>query len=77
MNRRLVLEAACLRRQCSDCHLGEYGCGMAPTNMLLQEARKHYAYMKNDVRFDGYDRVLTRKYGMDYAKEFMPKAKVV
>lgn len=77
MNKRLVFEAACLRRRCKDCPLGAYGCSIAPIDMLLQEARKHYTYMKNDAGFDGYDRVLTRKYGVDYAKEFMRKAKVV
>ena len=77
MNRRLVFEAACFRRRCNDCPLGAYGCSLAPIDMLLQEARKHYAYIKNDVRFDGYDRVLTREHGVDYAKEFMMKAKVV
>lgn len=77
MNKCLVFETACLRRQCSGCPLGAYGCSIAPIDMLLQEARKHYTYMKNDAGFDGYDRVLTRKYGVDYAKEFMTKAKVV
>ena len=77
MDRRLVFEAACLRRQCSDCPLGAYGCNIAPIDMLLREARKHYAHMKNDAGFDGYDRVLTREHGVDYAKEFMTKSKVV
>lgn len=77
MNKRLVFEAACIRRQCRDCPLGAYGCSLAPTDMLLQEARKHYTDMKNDARFDGYDRVMTSYHGKDYAKEFMTKAKVV
>ena len=33
--------------------------------------------MKNDAGFDDYDLVLTREHGVDYAKEFMTKAKVV
>jgi len=78
MNKRLIFEAACLRRQCGDCPLGVYGCSLAPVDMLLEEARKHYANMKNGTGFAGYDRVLTKEHGEGYAKEFMTtKAKVI
>jgi len=78
MNKHLLFEAACLRRRCADCPLEEYGCSLAPADMLLKEARKHYKYMKLTPAFRVYDDIMKNEYGENYAKEFMTeKARVV
>ena len=56
----------------------EFGCDKAPKGLLLKAAREHYAEMKNSKDFDVYNAGIAKRFGADYAKEFIAaKAKVV
>ena len=78
MNRPILFICACYLQSCSDCSLNEFGCDKAPEGQLLKAAREHYAEMKNSKDFDVYDAYMAKRFGADYAKEFIAaKAKVV
>ena len=78
MNRPVLFTCACYMQSCSDCSLNEFGCGKAPEGQLLKAAREHYAEMKNSKDFDVYNAGIAKRFGADYAKEFIAaKAKVV
>ena len=78
MNRPILFICACHMQSCSDCSLNGLGCDHAPEGQLLKAARKHYSEMKNSKDFDVYDAGIAKRFGADYAKEFMAtKAKVV
>ena len=65
-------------QSCSGCQLDEFGCDKAPEGQLLKAAREHYAEMKRGDKFDKYDAYMAKRFGADYAKEFIAaKAKVV
>ena len=78
MNRPVLFTCACHMQSCSDCSLNGLGCDYAPEGQLLKAAREHYAEMKNSDNFDKYDAYMAKRFGADYAKEFIAaKAKVV
>ena len=78
MNRPILFTCACYMRSCSGCPLDEFGCDEAPKGLLLKAAREHYAEMKRGDNFDKYDAYMAKRFGADYAKEFIAaKAKVV
>ena len=78
MNRPILFTCACYMQSCSDCSLDGLGCDYAPEGQLLKAAREHYAEMKNSDNFDKYDAYMAKRFGADYAKEFIAaKAKVV
>ena len=78
MNRPILFTCACHMRSCSGCPLDEFGCDEAPKGLLLKAAREHYAEMKNSKDFDVYNAGIAKRFGADYAKEFMKtKAKAV
>ena len=78
MNRPILFTCACHMRSCSGCPLDEFGCDEAPKGLLLKAAREHYAEMKNSKDFDVYNAGIAKRFGADYAKEFIAaKAKVV
>ena len=65
-------------QSCSDCSLNGLGCDYAPEGQLLKAAREHYSEMKRGDNFDKYDAYMAKRFGADYAKEFIAaKAKVV
>ena len=65
-------------QSCSDCSLDGLGCDYAPEGQLLKAAREHYSEMKNSKDFDVYDAGMAKRFGVDYAKEFIAaKAKAV
>ena len=65
-------------QSCSDCSLNGLGCDYAPEGQLLKAAREHYAEMKRGDKFDKYDAYMAKRFGADYAKEFIAtKARVV
>ena len=78
MNRPILFTCACYLQSCSDCSLNGLGCDYAPEGQLLKAAREHYAEMKNSKDFDVYNAGIAKRFGADYAKEFIAaKAKVV
>ena len=78
MNKLILFTCACYMQSCSGCQLDEFGCNYAPEGLLLKAAREHYAEMKNSKDFDVYDAYMAKRFGADYAKEFIAaKAKVV
>lgn len=78
MNRPILFTCACYMCSCSNCSLNGLGCNYAPEGQLLKAAREHYAEMKRGDKFDKYDAYIAKRFGADYAKEFMKtKAKVV
>ena len=78
MNRPILFTCACYMQSCSDCSLNGLGCDYAPEGQLLKAAREHYAEMKNSKYFDVYDAYMAKRFGADYAKEFIAaKATVV
>ena len=78
MNRPILFTCACYLQSCSDCSLDGLGCDYAPEGQLLKAAREHYAEMKRGDNFDKYDAYMAKRFGADYAKEFIAaKAKVV
>ena len=78
MNRPILFTCACYLQSCSDCSLNGLGCDYAPEGQLLKAAREHYAEMKRGDNFDKYDAYMAKRFGADYAKEFIAaKAKVV
>lgn len=78
MNRPILFTCACYMQSCSDCSLNGLGCDYAPEGQLLKAAREHYAEMKRGDKFDKYDAYMAKRFGADYAKEFIAaKAKVV
>ena len=78
MNRPILFTCACYMQSCSDCSLDGLGCDYAPEGQLLKAAREHYAEMKRGDKFDKYDAYMAKRFGADYAKEFIAaKAKVV
>ena len=78
MNRPILFTCACYMQSCSDCSLDGLGCEYAPEGQLLKAAREHYAEMKRGDKFDKYDAYMAKRFGADYAKEFIAaKAKVV
>ena len=78
MNRPILFTCACYMQSCSDCSLNGLGCDYAPEGQLLKAAREHYSEMKRGDNFDEYDAYMAKRFGADYAKEFIAaKAKVV
>ena len=78
MDRNLLFQCACYLTDCNSCPLGKHGCEGAPADILLKQARKHYAEMKGSCDWEMYDDHIAERYGADYAKEFVSvKAKVV
>ena len=78
MDKLILFTCACHMQSCSDCSLNGLGCDYAPEGQLLKAAREHYAEMKNSKDFDVYDAGMAKRFGADYAKEFIAaKAKVV
>ena len=78
MNRPILFTCACHMQSCSDCSLYGLGCDDAQEGQLLKAAREHYAEMKNSKYFDVYNAGIAKRFGADYAKEFIAaKAKVV
>ena len=78
MDKLILFNCACYMQSCSDCSLNGLGCDYAPEGQLLKAAREHYAEMKNSKDFDVYDAGIAKRFGADYAKEFIAaKAKVV
>ena len=78
MNRPVLFTCACYMQSCSDCSLNGLRCDYAPEGQLLKAAREHYAEMKNSKYFDVYNAGIAKRFGADYAKEFIAaKAKVV
>ena len=78
MNRPILFTCACYMQSCSDCSLNGLGCDYAPEGQLLKAAREHYSEMKNGKDFGVYDAGMAKRFGADYAKEFIAaKAKVV
>ena len=78
MDKNILFICACHMQSCSDCSLNGLGCDYAPEGQLLKAAREHYAEMKNSKDFDVYDAYMAKRFGADYAKEFIAvKAKVV
>ena len=78
MNRPILFTCACHMQSCSDCSLNGLGCDYAPEGQLLKAAREHYSEMKRGDNFDKYDAYMAKRFGADYAKEFIAaKAKVV
>jgi len=76
--RTILFDCACFQRDCSTCKLADVGCGDAPTELLAEEARKHYLQVKNGGDWEYYDEIMSLNFGKDYAKEFMlVKARVV
>ena len=78
MNRPILFTCACYMQSCSDCSLDGLGCDYAPEGQLLKAAREHYAEMKRGDNLDKYDAYMAKRFGADYAKEFIAaKTKVV
>ena len=78
MDKLILFNCACYMQSCSDCSLNGLGCDYAPEGQLLKAAREHYAEMKNSKYFDVYNAGIAKRFGADYAKEFIAaKAKVV
>ena len=78
MNKLILFTCACYLQSCSDCSLNGLGCNYAPEGQLLKAVREHYAEMKRGDKFDKYDAYIAKRFGADYAKEFIAaKAKVV
>ena len=78
MDKLILFNCACYMQSCSNCQLDEFGCNYAPEEQLLKAAREHYAEMKRGKDFDVYNAGIAKRFGADYAKEFMAtKAKVV
>ena len=78
MDKRILFTCACYMQSCSDCSLNGLGCDYAPEGQLLKAAREHYAEMKRGDKFDKYDAYIAKRFGADYAKEFIAaKARVV
>ena len=78
MNKNILFTCACYMCSCSNCLLDEFRCGKAPEGLLLKAAREHYAEMKCGKDFDVYNAGIAKRFGADYAKEFIAaKAKVV
>ena len=78
MDKLILFNCACYMQSCSNCQLDEFGCSEAPCGLLLKAAREHYAEMKNSKYFDVYNAGIAKRFGADYAREFMKtKAKVV
>ena len=78
MNRPILFTCACHMQSCSDCSLNGLGCDYAPEGQLLKAAREHYAEMKNSKDFGVYNAGIAKRFGADYAREFIAaKAKVV
>lgn len=78
MDKLILFNCACYLQSCSDCSLNGLRCDDAPEEQLLKAAREHYAEMKRGDNFDKYDAYIAKRFGADYAKEFIAaKAKVV
>ena len=78
MDKLILFNCACYLQSCSDCQLNGLGCNYAPEGQLLKAAREHYSEMKRGDNFDEYDAYMAKRFGADYAKEFIAaKAKVV
>ena len=78
MDKLILFNCACYLQSCSDCSLNGLGCDYAPEGQLLKAAREHYSEMNNSKDFDVYDAYIAKRFGADYAKEFIAaKAKVV
>ena len=78
MDKLILFNCACYLQSCSDCQLNGLRCDDAPEEQLLKAARKHYAEMKNSKYFDVYNAGIAKRFGADYAKEFIAaKAKLV
>ena len=78
MDKLILFNCACYMQSCSGCQLDEFGCNYAPEGLLLKAAREHYAEMKRGDKFDKYDAYIVKRFGADYAKEFIAaKARVV
>ena len=71
MDKNILFICACHMQSCSDCSLNGLGCDHAPEGQLLKAAREHYSKMKNSKDFDVYDAGIAKRFGADYAKEFM------
>ena len=77
MNRNLLFNCACVLTNCDSCLLDKCGCDGAPVDILLKQARKHYAEMRRSEKWERYNGQITKYYGADYAKELAIKARVV
>ena len=78
MNKLILFTCACYLQSCSDCSLNGLGCNYAPEGQLLKAASEHYDEMKRGDKFDKYDAYIAKRFGADYAKEFIAaKAKLV
>ena len=78
MNKLILFTCTCYLQSCSNCSLNGLGCNYAPEGQLLKAANEHYAEMKRGDNFDKYDAYIAKRFGADYAKEFIAvKAKVV
>ena len=78
MDKLILFNCACYLQSCSDCSLNGLRCDDAPEEQLLKAAREHYAEMKRGDKFDKYDAYIAKRFGADYAREFIAaKAKVV
>lgn len=78
MNRDLLLSGACFLADCNSCQLDRFDCDCADTDILLEQARKHYAEMKKSRGWERYNNHMMELYGEHYEKELiLHKTKVV